>query len=84
MSTITFDTLKYVDALQSAGISDAHARAEANALRNALSEAINDSIVTKRDLGNELGPIKSDIAVIKWMIGFVLVFVLGLFWKQFA
>lgn len=61
MSSITFDTLKYVDALASAGIPDAQARAQAQALRVALSEAINDSVVTRRDMVSELAPIKADM-----------------------
>jgi MoxR-like ATPase len=91
MSSITFDTLKYVDALASAGIPDAQARAGAQALRVALSEAINDSVVTRRDLVTEFAPVKADIvqlktdaAVSKWMTGAVLAFVLAIFWKLFA
>jgi len=91
MSAITFDTLKYVDRLQAAGVSDAHARAEAQALRDALSEAINDSVATKRDLALEIAPLKSDIAVLKtesavlkWMVGFNLAFTVAVVWKIFA
>jgi hypothetical protein len=81
MSTITFDTLKYVDRLLSAGVSDAQARAEAQALRDALSEAINDSVATKRDVINELAPVKADVAVLKWMVGFNLAFTMAVLWK---
>jgi hypothetical protein len=81
MSAITFDTLKYVDRLQAAGISDAHAWAEAQALRDALAEAINDSVATKRDLVNEVAPVKADVAVLKWMIGFNLAFTMAVLWK---
>jgi MoxR-like ATPase len=88
---MTFDTLKYVDALQSAGVPDAQARAEAQALRVALSEAINDTVVARRDLVSELAPIKADIvqlktdvAVSKWMAGVILAFVLAIFWKLFS
>jgi hypothetical protein len=91
VSTITFDTLKYVDLLQSAGVPDAQARAEAQALRVALSEAINESVASKRDLTTELAPIKSDIvvlktdaAVLKWMSGVTLAFVMVVFWKLFV
>lgn len=84
MSTITFDTLKYVDALQSAGVSDAQARAGAQALRVALSEAINDSVATKRDVAIEAAPMKTDIAVLKWMAGFNIALTLAIFWKLFA
>jgi hypothetical protein len=37
MSTITFDTLKFVERLKAAGISEAHAKAEVEALADALS-----------------------------------------------
>ncbi len=84
MSTITFDTLKYAERLKSGGVPDAQARAEAEALRDALAETINQSVVTKSDLVTELAPIKTEIAVLKWMIGFNLAFTMAVLWKVFS
>ena len=84
MSTITFDTLKYAERLKSAGVPDAQARAEAEALRDALAETINHSVVTQSDLVTELGPIKTEVAVLKWMIGFNLAFTMAVLWKTFS
>lgn len=84
MSTITFDTLKYAERLKSAGVPDAQARAEAEALRDALAEAIDHSVVTKRDLVTELVPIKTELAVLKWMLGFNLAFIMAVLWKVFS
>lgn len=84
MSTITFDTLKYAERLKSAGVPDAQARAEAEALRDALAETINQSVVTKSDLVTELAPIKTELAVLKWMVGFNLAFTMAVLWKVFS
>ena len=84
MSTITFDTLKYAERLKSAGVPDAQARAEAEALRDALAETINQSVVAKSDLVTELAPIKTELAVLKWMVGFNLAFTMAVLWKVFS
>jgi hypothetical protein len=39
--------------------------------------------VTKADLKEELAPLKTDIMVQKWMIGFVLAFQAAIFAKMF-
>jgi len=43
---------------------------QAEALTEALLSAIEDSeLVTRKDLQIELAPIKSDLTVVKWMLG---------------
>lgn len=67
MTTITFDTLKFVERLKSAGVSDEQAKAEVEALTAALNETIAvRELATKSDLES----IKSDL--VKWMAGLLL------------
>ena len=46
MPATTFDTLSYFERLKSAGVTEAQARIQADALR----ELVDSSLVTKRDL----------------------------------
>ena len=67
MTTITFDTLKFVERLKLAGVSEEQAKAEVEALTNALNETIaTRELATKIDLE----VIKADL--IKWMAGLLL------------
>ena len=67
MTTITFDTLKFVERLKSSGVSDEQAKAEVEALTAALNETIAvRELATKSDLES----IKSDL--VKWMAGLLL------------
>lgn len=50
MSTITFDTLKFVEKLKAAGIPEAQARAEAEALQGVFAEALDSQLATKSDI----------------------------------
>lgn len=51
MSTLTFDTFKYVEHLKSAGVSEAQARAEMEALASALDETlVLRDLATKQDI----------------------------------
>lgn len=67
MTTITFDTLKFVERLKAAGVPEEQAKAEVEALSEALSETIAvRELATKTDLE----AMKSDL--IKWMAGLLL------------
>jgi hypothetical protein len=67
MAAITFDTLKFVERLRAAGVSDEQAKAEAEALAEALGEAISlRELATKADLESP----KADI--IKWVAGLLI------------
>jgi hypothetical protein len=80
MATITFDTHKFVRKLTEAGFEEK----QAEALTEALRAAIEDSeLVTRKDLQIELAPIKSDLTVVKWMLGLVLGGVAALVLKSF-
>ncbi|MDP2902888.1 MAG: DUF1640 domain-containing protein [Methylovulum sp.] len=80
MTTITFDTHKFVRKLKEAGFEEK----QAEALTEAMQAVINESeLVTRRDLQIELAPIKADINLMKWMLGAVLGLAIANFAKQF-
>jgi hypothetical protein len=73
MSTITFDTLKFVDTLKEAGISEAQAKAQAKAIGDAIESATSLSLATKSDiqeLKTDINSVKYDL--LKWLIALVL------------
>ena len=80
MTTITFDTHKYVRKLQEAGFDEKQAEGLTEAMRSALDES---ELVTRKDLQIELAPIKSDLLLVKWMIGALLGLAIANFAKQF-
>lgn len=80
MSTITFDTHKFVRKLQEAGFDQKQAEGLTEAMRSAIDES---ELVTKKDLQIELAPIKADLNLIKWMQGLVLGGILALILKAF-
>ncbi|MBV5298284.1 MAG: DUF1640 domain-containing protein [Rhodoferax sp.] len=66
MSTITFDTHKFVRRLQEAGFDEKQAEGLTEAMRAAIDET---ELVTKKDLQIELAPVKADLNLLKWMMG---------------
>ncbi len=81
MAAITFDTLKFTKRLKEAGFPEAQAEALVDAVLGATSEA---ELVTKKDLQIELAPLKTDLTLIKWMLGLLLGGVVALVLKAFA
>lgn len=47
---IQFDTLRYIQKLKSAGISEAHAKAKVGVLAIALGESVSGLLATKDDI----------------------------------
>ena len=86
MAAIPFDTLKFANKLKSAGVPDKQAEAEAEALAEALEVNLKE-FVTKEyldvKLQQELAPIRTDLAVLKWMIGAMMAGVISLVLKAF-
>lgn len=80
MSTVTFDTLKFVKTLEASGIKNDQAEAIATAYRDASND---QQLVTKNDLQTELAPIKAEPQVMKWMSGVILGGVMALILKSF-
>jgi hypothetical protein len=78
MTTITFATLELVEKLKTAGL----AQEQAEAVIRAISAAQQD-LVTKADLEQALAPIRTDLTVLKWMMGVILAGVVSLVIKGF-
>jgi len=94
MSAVTFDTLKFVETLQEAGVEDRVAKAISTAVRESR-EATN--VATKADLHEmelrmeakfecvdaKFGTLRAELNLIKWMMGFTLAAVLSMLFKSF-
>ena len=80
MASVTFHTHKFVRRLREAGFQGNQAEALTEALRFALEDS---ELVTRKDLQIELAPIKSDLTVVKWMLGLLLGGVAALVLKSF-
>lgn len=78
MSTITFHTLELVDKLKTAGIP----QEQAEAVVRVIAET-QHRLVTKDDLEIALSPLKTDLAVLKWMIGILIAGVMSIVIKTF-
>ena len=91
MSTITFDTLKYVRQLEASGVVPLQAEAFVNAQREILSDALDSSLSTKSDivkLENRISLLDAKVdakfALLQWMIGFNLAVTMAVLWKVFS
>lgn len=78
MTTVTFDTLELVDKLKSAGIPADQAEWIVRAIVEAQAH-----LATREDLQIALAPIRTDLAVLKWMMGVLLAGVVSLVLKAF-
>ncbi len=79
MATITFDTLKFVEKLKAAGVPEAQAKAQAEALVSAFSEALDTQLASKSDINR----LERELLVLKWMVGLVLGGIVALILKAF-
>lgn len=77
MATITFDTLKFVRKLESAGFSVSQAEAVADAFRDASGEA---ELATRRDIERLEAKIEArferlegEMKLNRWMLGIIVV-----------
>ncbi|MBF0356493.1 MAG: DUF1640 domain-containing protein [Alphaproteobacteria bacterium] len=87
MTAITFDTLKFVEKLKAAGVPEAHAKAEAEALVEALGAA---EVATKRDIekldagiSNRFERLEGELKLNRWMLGILMAGVMSLILKAF-
>ena len=84
MSTVTFDTLKFVETLKKSGFDDEKAKAIATAYQDAAKD---QELLTKTDLElalqKELTPIKMELQIHKYMLGMVLGGIVVLVLKAF-
>ena len=95
MAAITFDTLKFVEKLKSAGVPDAQAKADAEALQGVFEETLESQLASRNDLirverrfdrfNGKIDRmdirISRELIIIKWMLGLVLTGILVLILK---
>ena len=79
MSIVTFDTFKFVDRLEKAGLSREQAAAIVDAQKDAFAEALDTTLATKSDIAR----VEQDLVLVKWMLGAVLGLAIANFAKQF-
>jgi hypothetical protein len=79
MAAITFDTLRFVDKLKSAGSGETLARAQAEALSAAINEAMDSQLAKRRNIDK----LEKELSVIKWMVGALLGLAVANFAKQY-
>jgi len=94
MSAVTFDTLKFVETLEEAGVENRVAKAISSAVRDSYDAA---DLATKADLREmelrmdakfersdaKIGALYAEINSIKWMIGLLLAAVMTILIKSF-
>ncbi|MDP2794552.1 MAG: hypothetical protein Q8O25_10820 [Sulfurisoma sp.] len=87
MSTTTFDTFKFVERLEKAGVSRELAAALAEAQRDSIAEALDTTLATKSDLSDmrlELARMDAKIDKLSWMMGILIALAVANFAKQFS
>jgi len=73
MTTVTFGTLELVEKLKASGIPQEQAEAVVRTIAEAQTQ-----LVIKTDLDISLAPIRTDLAILKWMSGVLLAGVISL------
>ncbi len=91
MSTITFDTFRFVETLEKAGMPREQAAAFSQAQRDSLAEALDTTLATKADivkLENRISLLDAKVdakfSLLQWMIGFNLAVTMAVLWKVFS
>ena len=93
MSTITFDTLKFAERLEKAGLTREIASALAEAQKEALSEALDTALATKADIRavrddiigveRRMDGLDAKFDKLSWMTGILIALAVANFAKQF-
>jgi hypothetical protein len=78
MTRVTFDTLELMDKLKAAGVPPEQEETVVRAIGEAQS-----TLATKAVLEQALAPLRTDLAVLKWMMGILLAGVMSLVLKGF-
>ena len=76
MSTITFDTLKFVERLEKAGVS----REQASAMAEIATRK--DIALAVAGIRTDITAVKGEMALLKWLLGAVLAISIANFAKQ--
>ncbi|MBK5962749.1 DUF1640 domain-containing protein [Thiocystis minor] len=82
MTTITFDTLQLVDRLKAAGFAQEQAESVVRVISDAQEELVTKTYLD-HTLEKTLAPIRTDLTVLKWMMGVLLAGVMSLILKGF-
>ncbi|MFZ2739620.1 MAG: hypothetical protein WBI20_10695 [Burkholderiaceae bacterium] len=80
MTTITFDTHKFVKDLRDAGVPEPQAEAFVRAQQEILSQALDTTLATKRDVD----VVDNKIDQLRWMVGVLIAIAAANFAKQFS
>lgn len=75
MTTITFDTHKFVKDLESAGVPPLQAEAFVRAQQEILSQALDSTLATRSDIERverKLIEFEGEFKAIKWMLGIIV------------
>lgn len=67
MTTVAFDTLKFVERLKASGVPDAQAKAQTEALAD-VQAAGSQELSTKSDLRDLETRLTSEMKLIRWMV----------------
>jgi hypothetical protein len=85
--SVAFDTLKFARALRDKANMSAE---QAEGVAEAFSSATSEQLATKADLDMsvaelraEIAGVRSELVLVKWMIGFVLALLVAVFCKLF-
>ena len=71
MAAAMFDTYKFVDKLEKAGVPTVQAKAEVEALDSQLTTK-SDLTKLEKELKSDIGRLEKELIVLKWMTGLVL------------
>lgn len=82
MATVTFDTLDLVEKLVKSGIDQKQAETIVRVIADAQNQLVTREYFDAR-IKEELAPIKTDMAVNKWVNGILLAGVISLVMKAF-
>lgn len=82
MATIAFDTLQLVDKTKAAGFSPEQAESVVRAIGEA-QEALVTKTYLDHTLERTLAPLRTDLTVLKWMMGVLLAGVMSLILKGY-
>ena len=86
MSTLTFDTFKFVERLEKAGMPREQAAAIVEAQKDAFSEVLDSTLSTKSDiagLDKRIDGLDAKVDKLSWMMGILIALAVANFAKQF-
>ncbi|MBU6225718.1 MAG: DUF1640 domain-containing protein [Burkholderiales bacterium] len=86
MTTVTFDTHKFVKELRDAGVPELQAEAFVRAQQEILSQALDTTLATRADINGiktEIALMDAKVDKLSWMMGILIAIAIANFAKQF-